>query len=214
MEPKDEKKPMYPIFLSLEGERCLVVGGGNVAERKIERLLESGARVVVVAKEVTERITALAASGEIALEKRPYAGGEAGGYFLVIAATNDSALNSEVSGDARAAGRLVNVVDVPELCNFYVPSSLRRGDLQIAVSTAGASPSIAKMVREKLEPLFPAAYGQLLRRMREFRAQLIEKVPEESRRMEIYGRVARSPEVEKFIEGDSAPLEALIKKCV
>ncbi|MFA6449492.1 MAG: bifunctional precorrin-2 dehydrogenase/sirohydrochlorin ferrochelatase [bacterium] len=214
MEPIKDKKPMYPIFLELEGERCLVVGGGHVAERKIERLLESGARVTVIAPEVTGRIAALAEEGAITLDERRYAGGEAAEYFLVIAATDDTALNRVVSSDARLKDKIVNIVDVPELCNFYVPSVLRRGDLQIAVSTAGASPSVAKKIREKLEPLFPETYAQLLRRLREFRAQLMEKESEETRRMEIYGQVAGSPEIEKFLEGDPAPLEALIKRCV
>ncbi len=212
-EPKTTK-PMYPVFLDIEGERCIVVGGGKVAERKVEKLLECGAAVTVVAPEATERIDALALQHKLLWEKREYRDGEACGYFLAIAATNIKDLNERVSADARAAGRPVNVVDVPTLCNFYVPSVLRRGDLQIAVSTAGASPSIAKKVRETLEPLFPETYEKLLERLRRFRIELHDKIPEESRRMEIYAEVAGSPEVESYLEGDFAPLEALIKKCV
>ncbi len=205
---------MYPVFLDIAGESCLVVGGGRVAERKVEKLLESGARVTVVAPEVTEQITSLAADKKIGLELRAYAGGEAAEYFLTVAATDDPALNRAVSGDARAARRLVNVVDVPELCNFYVPSVLRRGDLQVAVSTAGASPSLAKKIRERLEEQFPDNYARLLETLRAFRARLLEKVPDESKRMEIYAEIARSPEIDMFLEGDPAPLAALIEKCV
>ncbi len=205
---------MYPVFIDIAGESCLVVGGGKVAERKVEKLLESGARVTVVAPEATEKLAALAAEKKIFLELRAYAGREAAEYFLTIAATDDPALNRAVSGDAHAARRLVNVVDVPDLCNFYVPSVLRRGDLQIAVSTAGASPSLAKKIRERLEAQFPENYAKLLETLRAFRARLLEKVPDESKRMKIYAEIARSPEIDKFLEGDPAPLAALIEKCV
>jgi precorrin-2 dehydrogenase / sirohydrochlorin ferrochelatase len=205
---------MYPIFLNLKGRRCLVVGGGAVAERKVEKLVESGARVIVVAPEATEVLSQMAADGMIDLEKRKYIEGEAGCYFLVISATDDPALNRHVSEDADMAGRPVNVVDAPELCNFHVPAAFSRGELQIAISTAGASPTLAKKIREDLECRFPPAYERLLSRLREFRESLADRVPDESKRKEILGRVVRAPETELYLEGNEAPFEALLEKCV
>jgi precorrin-2 dehydrogenase / sirohydrochlorin ferrochelatase len=208
------EKPMYPVFLRLEGRRCLVVGGGEVAERKIEKLLESGARVMVVAPRVTEAIKEMDSRNDIVLDEREYIDGEAAAYYLVIAATNIPAVNKRVSEDADMAGRPVNVVDVPPLCSFYVPSIVRRGDLQIAVSTAGAAPSLAKKIRHDLECAFPESYSKLLELLRVFRDSLMEREPDESKRKEMLGDVARSPLIEKFLEGDESPLEDHLKRCV
>jgi precorrin-2 dehydrogenase / sirohydrochlorin ferrochelatase len=207
-------KNMYPVFLNVAGRRCLVVGGGRVAERKAEKLAEAGARVVVVAPEATEELERMAAGGGISLEKRPYAAGEAAGYFLVIASTGNPEVNRRVSGDAESAGRPVNVVDVPELCNFFVPSIVRRGDLQIAISTAGAAPSLAKKIRKDLDALFPAPYERLLERLRAFREELMRRERDEEKRKEILSRIADAPEIKEFIEGNESPLEALLERCV
>jgi precorrin-2 dehydrogenase / sirohydrochlorin ferrochelatase len=207
-------KNMYPVFLNVAGRRCLVVGGGRVAGRKAEKLAEAGARVTVVAPDVTEELERMAAGGSIALEKRPYESGEAAGYFLVITSTDNPEVNRLVSGDAERAGRPVNVVDVPELCNFFVPSIVRRGDLQIAISTAGAAPSLAKKIRKDLEALFPASYERLLERLRVFREELMRREKAEERRKEILSRIAAAPEIKEFIEGNEAPLEALLERCV
>lgn len=205
---------MYPVFLNVAGRRCLVVGGGRVAERKAENLAEAGASVVVVAPDATEGLERMAADGKIALEKRPYAAGEAADYFLVIASTNDPEVNRLVSGDAERAGRPVNVVDVPELCNFFVPSIVRRGDLRIAISTAGAAPALAKKIRRDLEALFPPSYARLLGRLRAFREELMRREPDEEKRKEILSRIAAAPEIKEFIEGNEAPLGALLERCV
>ena len=210
----DSRRAMVPLFVDLSGKACLVVGGGRVAERKIERLLDGHANVTVVAPDVTARIRELAGEGAICWHERNYRDGEAGGYFLTVAATNDRAANDQVSRDAQAAERLVNVVDAPGLSNVYAPAVVRRDDLQIAVSTSGACPALAKRLREEMESRYPAAYGPLLGRLRLFRADLRDAVADPSERKAILNRVVRSGELAKFLEGDEAPLEDLLKQCV
>jgi len=205
---------MYPVFMDLKGKPCLIVGGGRVAERKAEKLLETGAKVLIVAREASDGIKKLAEADVIDLDVREYEKGEAAGYFLVIAATSDNGLNRRISEDARMAGRLVNVVDVPELCNFYVPSVVRRGEMQIAISTSGAAPALAKKIRKKLESDFNPNYEKLLNRLREFRALLIECIQDEEERKEILTRVVNSSELDVFLNGDESPLEALLRKCI
>lgn len=207
-------KAMYPVFVDLEGKRCLVVGGGGVAERKIAGLLECGANVVVVAPEITATVAALADDGTIELHRRVYVEGEAAGYFIVIASTGNRPVNRMVSRDAGASGRLVNVADTPELCSFFVPSVLRRGDLRIAVSTGGASPALARRIRRDLEESYPPAYEKLLDRLRELRRSLMEREPDAEKRRSILIDVARSPEITRFLEGDGEPLETILKKWI
>ncbi len=208
------RKPMYPVFLQLQGKKCLVVGGGKVAERKIESLLESSAHVVVVSPEVTGGIADMDAACMIELEKREYRPGEAAAYMLVIAATDNHEVNWMISDDAQSAGRLVNVVDVPELCNFYVPSVVRRGELQLAISTAGAMPALARKIREDLEEQLPEAYDRLIVRLRAFRSALMKSEPDEAKRKETLGSIVRSPQVQSYLEGDDGPLEELLSECV
>ena len=205
---------MYPVFITLSGKRCLVVGGGEVAERKIERLLETGALVTVVSPENTTSISDWADLELVELHSRKYQTGEAAGYFLVIAATGDMELNRRISKDATQAERLVNVVDVPDMCNFFVPSIVRRGAFQIAISTGGASPALAKKIRMDLEETYTDGYKKLVDRLKEFRTLLMKKEPDGEKRKLILNRVVRSPETERFLDGDEEPLELFLKQCV
>ena len=147
------RRPYYPVFLDMRGKCALVVGGGEVACRKAAGLMESGARVTVVAKRPTAQMRAWADDGLVTLAERAYRPGDAAGMLLVYAATDD------------AAGALANVVDDPAHCRFIVPSVVRRGLLQLAVSTSGAAPALAKRLRRDLEERCPqdlAAYVELL----------------------------------------------------
>lgn len=159
---RDRKATPYPIFLRLEGRRCLVVGGGSVAARKIESLMAAGAAVMVVAPRVSRGIMDLArrCAGQLTIREQSFECTDLDGVFLVIAATSDPELNRKVYQEGEARRILVNVVDSPSLCTFFVPSIVRRGDLQIAVSTNGKSPLLAKWIRQRLESLFPAAWGR------------------------------------------------------
>lgn len=207
----EEKKNLYPAYLDLEGINCLVVGGGAVAARKIGTLMECGAKVTVVSPEVGEKVAEAAESGKLDWKKRDYVEGEAAEYMLIIAATGNSEVNREAGLDGLKAGRLVNVVDNPPMCNFVVPSTVRRGELKIAVSTAGACPALTKKLRKKLENDYPETYAELLERLREFRDRLLETVETEAERKQSLERVVYSEELERFIAGDKEPFLELLK---
>jgi siroheme synthase-like protein len=160
--------PQYPVNLVLEGRSCLVVGGGGVARRKAEGLLACGAVVTVVAPEVDPQLAAL----PVRVERRPYEEGEAGRYRLVIAATGDPAVNQRVYDDGEAAGVWVNAADDPERCSFTLPSVMRRGPLQVTVSTGGHSPAMAAWLRRRIEAELGAEYEVLLRLLSEIRATI------------------------------------------
>ncbi|MGD1022877.1 MAG: bifunctional precorrin-2 dehydrogenase/sirohydrochlorin ferrochelatase [Candidatus Sulfotelmatobacter sp.] len=151
---------LFPMFLKLEGKRCLVVGAGKVGEPKIGGLIDTGARLHVVALEATAAVHDWARAGKITLELRAFATEDLDETFLAVVATASSALNESIYRDAQRRGVLCNVVDVPEYCDFYYPAVVRRGDLQIAVSTSGQSPSLAQKIRQQLERQFGPAYAQ------------------------------------------------------
>ncbi len=151
----------YPVTLTLTGRPCLVVGGGAVAERKVEGLVAAGARVTVVSPWLSPALLALATDGRFAWCPREYTAGDAAGFFLVMVATDDRAVNVAVAAEARARGVLINCADDPARCDFIVPSVLRRGPLTVSVSTGGASPIMARLVREEIEALLPETYAAL-----------------------------------------------------
>lgn len=173
----------YPVFIDLRGRGCLVVGAGSVAARKVQSLLDAGAKVTVVSPEACEQIISLHEAGRLRWEKRGFEEADLKGCYLVIGATDDPAVNRRVFEAAERAGMPANIVDVPELCNFIVPSVLSRGDFQIAVSSGGASPILAREVRRRIETAFGPQYGEIVRTLAGLRAGLKERVPqEESRR--------------------------------
>jgi len=147
------------MFLKLEGKRCLVVGAGKVGEPKIGGLLDTGANIHVVALEASEAVHGWANAGKIRLELRAFAPEDLDGIFLAVVATASFALNEFAFSEAQRRGVLCNVVDVPEYCDFYYPAVVRRGDLQIAISTSGQSPSLAQKIRQQLERQFGPAYA-------------------------------------------------------
>jgi precorrin-2 dehydrogenase / sirohydrochlorin ferrochelatase len=152
----------YPIALVLDGKPCLVVGGGEIADGKLDALLLAGALVTVVSPEVRPRIAALAAEGQITLQQRPYQTSDLDATYLVIAATDDRPLNARVVTEARAAGILTQAVDDIPYCDFFAVAIVRRGDLQLGISTNGRSPAFARWMRERLDTELPAEYGDLL----------------------------------------------------
>jgi precorrin-2 dehydrogenase/sirohydrochlorin ferrochelatase len=152
----------YPIALDLHDKPCLLVGGGVIADGKVDALLAAGARLSVVSPRVLPRIAALAEAGRLILHRRPYRPSDVAGAFLVIGATDDKAINAGVAADGRAAGALVNAVDDIPNCDFFAVALVRRGDLQVAISTNGRSPAFARWMREHLDATLPAEYGDLL----------------------------------------------------
>jgi uroporphyrin-III C-methyltransferase/precorrin-2 dehydrogenase/sirohydrochlorin ferrochelatase len=165
-------KRYYPVGLDLAGKDVLVVGGGKVAEGKIDQLLESEARVRLVSPTATPRIAALAAQGLIDWQQRPYRPGDVADAWIVIAAADDRSANAVVAQDARAAGRLVNAVDDVPNCDFIAMSIVKKGELQVAISTGGGSPAMARWMREELERLLPDELGALLDALAEIRLEL------------------------------------------
>jgi precorrin-2 dehydrogenase/sirohydrochlorin ferrochelatase len=169
----------YPMFLRVAGRRCVVVGGGEVAARKVESLLAAEARVTVVAPAIVQALSTLVARGAIEHRARPYRTGDLEGATLAFAATDDEGLHAQLAGDAEAAGVPLNVVDRPRWCTFIVPSVLRRGDLTVAVSTSGGSPALARRVREEIErrlgPEYERALDVLARLRRHLQAQHLSR---------------------------------------
>ena len=151
----------FPINLSISDRKCTVFGGGKVAARKTLGLLECGAIVRVISPELVTELKTLVKKRLISWEQREYQPGDLAGSFLVIAATDNTLVQKEVYREAEENGQLVNVADVPELCNFILPASVKRNDLSISVSTAGKSPALARKIRQNLESIIGQEYGVL-----------------------------------------------------
>ena len=165
-------KSLFPLFLKLDGRRCLVVGAGGIAEGKIQGLLATGAEIRVIAPEATERVRRWASTGTIDWLRRGFRDSDLRGCFCVVAATSSNTLHKRIFREARRRGVLCNVVDVPELCDFYYPAVVRRGALQIAISTAGESPALAQRLRKELEKQFGPEYAEWVKRLGESRRKL------------------------------------------
>jgi siroheme synthase-like protein len=163
---------MLPAILNLRERKCLVVGGGEVALRKVEGLLQAGSRVTVVAPAPVPALEDLAARGQLSLERRVYRDGEAGDYRLVFTATDDAGTNRRVAADAGAAGIWVNVADDPELCTFHMPARVTRGSLQIAIASEGAAPFAVRRIRQVLERVFPAKWADWMVEAARFRERV------------------------------------------
>ena len=166
-------KSLFPMFVKLDGRPVLVVGAGRVGEPKIRGLLPTGAKIRVVANEASDVVRRWSTSGQIVLEERGFVLSDLDGIFLVVVATSSRDLNEFVFGEAHARGVLCNVVDVPEQCDFYYPAVVRRGDLQIAVSTSGQSPSLAQRIRQQLERQFGPGYERWVAELGETRRKIL-----------------------------------------
>ena len=191
---------LFPMFLKLAGRRCLVVGGGTVAEGKIASLLGTGAKVIVVAPDVTDKVSWWASIGEVEWLARDISPAELEGVFLVVAATSHPEMNDLVFREAQNRGILCNVVDDPERCDFYYPAVLRRGQLQIAISTGGLSPALAQRLRRELEQQFAPGYGEWLEELGEARRHLFRTPLDESHRRRWLHRMASRESFESFLQ--------------
>ena len=186
----------YPIFLDLKGKKTLVVGGGMVAQRKIETLLEHEADVHVISRALTPALNRAVEAGRVKLVGEEFHESHLDGAFMVIAATDDTGLNRRVSRSAQERGLLINAVDQPDDCNFIVPSSLRRGDLRIAISTSGKSPAMARKVREDLEKHFGDEYESFLNLMGEMRREILARGLSQKEKSRIFRELIDSPILE------------------
>jgi precorrin-2 dehydrogenase/sirohydrochlorin ferrochelatase len=182
----------YPIFLDIMGQRCVVVGAGTVGQRKVQSLLSAGAAVTVVAPEATARVELLSVEGKLQWLAEAYQPSHLDGARLVFAATDDPELNCRVAEDARARGALVNVAEPPEAGDFAVPATVRRGEICIAVSTGGASPSLAKKLREQIEAVVGEEYAALVELLGEMRMTLEQQVKAQNKRQQVYQAILNS----------------------
>ena len=199
----------YPVSLDLRDKPVLLVGGGEVAFRKAQGLSKSGCKLSIVARELSPAFKAWLEEHPFRVEQRAYRDGEAAQYFLVISATDVAEVNQRVFEDARQAGRLINVVDQPELCNIYIPSRIERGNLQVSISTGGECPAFARWLRRELEGVIPERYGPLLDRVAAIRARMKETVPSPDARRRILERLLHSEAVRRFLAGEDKLLERM-----
>lgn len=166
----------YFISLNLTGKTCLVVGGGQVAERKVHSLIECSARVVVVSPSITPGLVKLAMEGKLVYRRGYYCNADLDGVFLVIGATNREEVNQQIADDCAERNLIVNIVDDQTKGNFFVPAVVRRGDLSIAVSTDGKSPMLARKIREDLEKTYGSSFGEFLDLLGDLRQDVIRNV--------------------------------------
>lgn len=168
---------LFPMFVKLTARPCVVVGAGAIAEGKIESLLAAEAQVTVIAPEALPRVSGWAEAGEIAWMQREYAAGDLAGAFLVVAATATPEVNRAVFAEASERGVLCNAVDDPPFCDFYFPSIVRRGELQIAISTAGESPALAQRLRKEINAALPLDTGEWLQELGRLRREVTAVEP-------------------------------------
>lgn len=184
--------PIYPAMLKLESTPCLVVGGGGVARRKISSLIAAKAKVTVVAPRFVPQVAEWIRAGVISGHEREYERSDGEGMRLVFAATDSKEINLRVWRDARRRGQWINVADAPELCDFYVPATVERGRLKIAVSTSGASPALAADIARALSGQFGEEYGHMLDFLYQLRRHILETVKEEDKRKRMLQAMART----------------------
>lgn len=199
-------------MMDLGGRDCLVVGGGDVAARKVEMLVSCGAKVRVAAPDIDSSLLPLIEKGSVVHIRGDYESDFMEGAVLAIAATDNETVNRAVFDDATKKGIPVNVVDVPELCSFIVPSIVESGDLLIAISTSGKSPAFAKRIRKELQEKFGPEYGKMLKLMGEIRDLYKEREPDLEKRMKFLSEVANSDLLEKARDGKIPQAEEVIKK--
>ncbi len=199
-----------PIFLDVTGRECVVVGGGEVAARKVESLLKAGAHVTVVSPRLSRSMEAIVARGLVTHVARDCERGDILGCVLVYAATDDPKLHRALAAEARVLGIPINVVDVPELCTFIAPAVVKRGALQIAVSTAGASPAFAARLRRELEQQFGTEYALTLEVLRAARRRLHADEIDPAARMRRLKDLANSALPEAIAVGDLGAIERIL----
>jgi precorrin-2 dehydrogenase / sirohydrochlorin ferrochelatase len=198
----------YPIMLDVRGRPAVVIGGDAIAAEKAGALCACGAHVTVISPTFCAQLQTEGEQGRVTLRRKAYEHGDTAGAFVVVAATSDQELVEALWAETQERGQLVNIVDVPARCTFIVPSVLRRDQLTIAVSTEGASPGLAKRIRQHLESLFPAAYGPYLHLAAAARARLHASGVSYKRRDAFFGDFFASDVLAQLAAGDEAAAQA------
>ncbi|MGD0511837.1 MAG: bifunctional precorrin-2 dehydrogenase/sirohydrochlorin ferrochelatase [Terriglobales bacterium] len=198
-------KTLFPMFVKLDGRQALVVGAGRVGEPKIRGLLPTGAMIRVVAQQASDAVREWARAGQISLAERSFVVSDLDNVFLVVVATSSRDLNEFVFGEAQSRGILCNVVDVPEQCDFYYPAVVQRGDLQIAISTSGQSPSLAQKIRQQLERQFGAGYARWVAELGETRRTVLASNLDPERKRNLLQSLASVEAFKAALAADSNP---------
>lgn len=216
--------PYYPVFLDMNGQKVLVVGGGEVAERKVKSLLLYGCEISIISPHLTAYLKELVVKKKIHHIPHESLNTLLDNVFMVIAATDDSTLNSQITSQSKERGILVNVVDEPSKCSFIMPSVVKRGDLQIAISTAGKSPALAKKIRKEMDSLFGQEYASFVELLGLLRSQLLSKQRPSSQNKTMFQQLVDSNLLELIREenwdgvkstlisllGDDFPVERIV----
>ena len=201
---KSEPVSYYPIYLQLNDQPCVVIGGGQIAEGKVDGLLAANARVTLISPELTERLHAHVDNEEIIHIPRCYLPGDLGGAFMVICATGQADINHQVWLEATTNKQLVNVVDDTPRCNFIAPSILRQGDLTIAISTGGKAPALAVRLKERLRDEIGPQYAQFLKLAGKLRKPLAQHIPNFETRKALWYQLVDSNVLELLAQGNEA----------
>ena len=205
--------PKYPIYLELQDKQAVVIGAGSVAARKTKTLVSTGANVRVVAQNIEPAFKELCEGLPITIIQGHYSKEHIQDAFLVIAATDDNALNTEIFEDCQKLKTLCNVVDVPHLCNFYVPAVINRGDLQLAISTNGKCPAYAGRLRRKFQELITEDHGRFLELLDSSRQSVIDKI-QAHKRKEVLARLSDDNSYQLFLEKGPADWKAMSEKLI
>lgn len=200
-----------PLLVDLEGRNCLVIGGDSLAASRVKALCEAGAAVTVVAAEITPELRTMVQAGTISYRARDYAAGDLREQFIAWVATMDEATGRAAAAEARQRGIMINVTDRPALCDFIMPAVVKRGEVQVAISTGGSSPALARRMREQLEGLIGAEYGPLAEMLRGARRWLRGQVNDAGERAQILSRLVTPDLIERVRRGDWARVESLVR---
>ncbi|MBF7084534.1 bifunctional precorrin-2 dehydrogenase/sirohydrochlorin ferrochelatase [Desulfallas sp. Bu1-1] len=201
----------YPVFLNLVNKKCLVVGGGNVAERKVSALVRCGAEVTVVSPSLTPILQEMVKRGQISYRRGFYQSSDLDGVYLVISATNDEQTNGIIAGDCSSRNIMINVVDDPTRCSFFVPSVVHRGALKLAISTGGKSPKLAKIIRESLEKEFGPQFEEFVNFIGDMRERVISEVADPRKRNQILKHLVDDHTLELVKQGDLQQAKERVK---
>lgn len=204
----------YPVYLQLQSQPCIVIGGGKIAEDKVDGLLAAGAQVTVISPDLTPRLSQRVRQRKVAHIQRTYRRGDLIGAFVVISATDRREINQDVWEEATANGQLINVVDDTPHCNFIAPAVLRNGDLTIAISTGGKAPALAVRLKERLQEQLGPEYARFLDLAGELRAQLAEHIPDFETRKTLWYELVDSDVLELLARGDEAAARETISRIV
>lgn len=204
----------YPIYLEIGGKRVVVIGAGSVASRKVEVLCRAGAKVLVVAREIQPEFAERCGRLDLEIIQSDYSKECLDGAIIVIAATNDNTLNSRIYQDCSELNVICNVVDVPELCDFYVPATVKRGPLQIAIGTDGKSPAYSGKIRRQLEKMFTEVHGQFTEEMGTVRQRVIAEVADGKIRKRIFEALITDESFDCFVNDGAESWHGYAEKLI